>query len=600
MLGPWRAWLSGASAPLGALLASARHAHWIDRARLGRRVVVSVARTWTVENLIPLLPVLGAFHGLDIVVRLRPFGMLRQEIVDPASPLHTEQWDYLVLLWQLEDFLPDLYMSWHWTPEQAGQKAATAVETIVELLRKAASGSAGTLIGFDFGLDPLAPRAALPDVACPRSPGYIRCDVNRRLHAALDPALRARVRLLCLDRLQYALGFSRWADERLRLTARCPFSAHAVIAVFREVVNAIVADAVVPRKVLLLDADNTLWGGILEEDGRAGIALSADYPGNAFVEIQKRILQFHLQGTLLGVCSKNDESELRAVFEKHPAMVLRPEHIAAWEVNWNPKSQSVRALAQRLNLALDAFVFMDDSPHERDEIRQRCPGVLVPDLPANPMDACAFWTAFNPFQTLSHSAEDRLRTQDYRHEEQRRRILESAVTLEDFYRTLGMRARTRTASEHDVARVAQMSQRTNQFNATTVRMTEPAVRGLLAAHDVAIHLLELSDRFGESGVVGCAVVREERDRIVIEQLMLSCRVLKRTAEYEFLSRILRHYATRAREALLRYVPSGRNGMVAELYESLAGGEQNGDGRLFRLPISAETIRELAQPWIGEL
>ncbi|MDP7023453.1 MAG: HAD-IIIC family phosphatase, partial [Kiritimatiellia bacterium] len=352
-----------------------------------------------------------------------------------------------------------------------------------------------------------------------------------------------------------------------------------------------------PKKVLLLDCDNTLWGGVVGEDGPDGIQLDADYPGSAFVEIQKQILQLHHQGVVLGVCSKNDEAVVKSLFEDHPNMILKPEHISVWAVNWDPKSENIASIAERLSLSMGSFVFIDDSSFERAEIRARCPDVFVPEVPENPLQLLEFWHRFNPFARTSLSDEDRFRGRTYQQEEQRQTVRVSAMSLTDFYVDLQMRCRMWHAGEKDVARIVQMSQRTNQFNATTVRMNEGDVGALLGDATVAVYLLELIDRFGASGVIGCAVVRRTDRSIEIEQLMLSCRVLKRTVEKHFVGLIMSEVLGSADTLVLRYAQTKKNRLVREFYEQIAPDASNEDQSEWCIPVTSENADNLLQPWI---
>jgi len=594
----WAAHFAGEDRPISSLLSAASMVPWLDRPALPHKVSLSIARTWMVDNIVPLLPILGALNKLDLAINLRPFGVLQQEILDPASGLYKTRDDYLLLLWNLEDFVPDLHMSWGWDEKQAAKRVQETVDKVVSLLRQAVQRTSSRIICFDFGLDPQMPEKGVLDSSFIRSPGNVRAAINLGVRTKLASPGLSGVNLLNLAAMQYKTGFSRWTDEKLRLTASCPVSVHAQLAIFEEVMRLISLDKRRGRKVLLLDADDTLWGGILEEEGADGVQIGWEYPGNAFAEIQKIILQFYLKGVVLGVCSKNDENAVRELFAKHPGMVLRPEHIAVWAVNWKSKSENIEELASRLNLGLESFVFIDDSPREREEVRQRCPGVLVPDVPEGPWKLLRFWQSFDPFSGTTLSSEDQLRSRHYQDDEKRDYLKKSAVSLEDFYRDLDMRARLWLATEKDIPRIVQMSQRTNQFNATTVRMSENDVKKSIHSAGPKIYLLSLADKFGDSGTVGCMVVACKGRHLVVEQMMLSCRVLKRTVEKHFLGLIMKDFTGKIEDVELLYVPSSRNEMVREFFGEFGKAEHGSEGDRWRVPASDAVVSGLVQPWIN--
>lgn len=593
----WSGYLERENGAVRELLSTLPAARWIDGGRLARKVKLTIERTWVVENLLPAVSILGALNGIHIDTDLRAFGVLQQELLDERSSVLAEGQDYLLLLWQLEDFLPDIHESFGWSGEQAGAKINHVVDQLMNLLRHAAAGRAGSIICCDFGVSALLPLSGILETVSAAAPENIRQRINVRFREAVAESGNSAIHILSLGKLQYRLGMERWADERARLTAACPFSVLAQIAIFEEVVCLMAADAPGSRKVLLLDGDDTLWGGTLAEDGIEGVRLGLEYPGNVFTGIQKMVKQFRSRGIVIGLCSKNQESDVRALLDKRAGMILKSADIDVWAVNWRAKSDNINALAAQLNLGLDAFVFIDNSPQERAEVRQRCPGVLVPEVPDNPMQLHTFWTKFNPFQAVRISQEDRARGQSYQIEARREALKASTGSLEEFYRSLEMRAGIRLAQEQDAGRIAQMSQRTNQFNATTVRMTDGEVRTLLRDGRSRVFLLDLADRFGDYGTVGCAVVEMKGTAAVLVQFMMSCRVLKRTVESHFLGLIAGCCGKEVSELLMLYTPAEKNSMVREFFSGIAEAADSGAGWILRVDDS--TVGRLLQPWIAD-
>lgn len=596
----WQGYFSGKDVKLGKLLSTLSIADVIDRDALPDKINLVIERTWTVETMLPVLPVMGALNGIDINVDLRPYGVLHQELLNQNSHVYKANGDFLLLLWQLEDFLPDLHASWSWSLNELNGKINDVADRVLGLLKIAGTCFNGRVLAFDFGVDTLLSKSGILDSIDRLSPAGIRREINERIRVVMQDGDLNAVSLLNLEKLQYRLGFKDWQDERLNLTAKCPVSSRALISIFHEVVTFIDISIRKPRKVLVLDCDNTLWDGVLGEDGISGVQIGPEYPGNVFAAIQKRVLQFAHRGVVIALCSKNDERIVRDLFNSHSGMVLKEKDITAWVVNWGSKSNNIKTLAVRLNLSLDSMVFVDDSPVEREEIRRLCPGVLVPEPPSDPMGLYEFWMDFDPFDRISLSREDRTRGQAYKDEGKRQALKSKMLSLDDFYRELDMRCRIWKAGDQDVQRIVQMSQRTNQFNTTTVRMTDPDVLQLLYDSERSVYLLQLTDKFGESGTVGCAVVCLRAGGASLEQFMMSCRVLKRTVEHHFLGLVMREVQGRTDLLTIQYVPTERNGLVKEFLDDIAGDLDCEGKEPLRLKVNESNAERLTQLWIKEM
>jgi FkbH-like protein len=318
-----------------------------------------------------------------------------------------------------------------------------------------------------------------------------------------------------------------------------------------------------PRKVLVCDLDGTLWGGILGEDGPAGIVLGEDGVGKCYRDLQRRIKELQETGVLLAVVSKNDQADVESVLSDHPMMVLRPGDFAAVEVNWTDKVTNLRAIAADLSLGLESFVFLDDNPVERELVLEHLPEVAAPEMPRRP-ELFADWfvreVVFPHFARLTILDTDRAKTEQYRARRQRTRAAE-ALDLHDFLRGLEIELDLRVDDEFLVERAAQMTQKTNQFNLTMHRSTPAEMLAWVHDDDHAVVTLGYRDRFGDEGVVGLAVL--ERSSASVPVFLLSCRVIGREVE----ERLLDHVEELARDAGLTalectFEPSARNDVAA--------------------------------------
>ena len=318
------------------------------------------------------------------------------------------------------------------------------------------------------------------------------------------------------------------------------------------------------KKCLVLDLDNTLWGGVLGEDGIDGIKLGGDYPGKAFHLFQEALSELGKSGVILTVCSKNNEDDVLEAWEKNPFMVLRKDQFAAWRINWEDKATNIRELADELNIGLDSFVFVDDNPSERELIGQVLPMVEVPDFPEQPYELPEFVKSLveKYFRVYSVTEEDKNKADQYKANAQRAQAQKSFVDFESFLKSLDMRLTIAEADEFTIPRIAQMTQKTNQFNLTTKRYSEDDIRRFLE-QGWKIWTLSVADRFGDSGITGLVIVNGDH----IDSFLLSCRILGKGIEKAFMKELL----TLLKEQGLvtvkaEYIPTAKNGQVKEFYE----------------------------------
>ena len=289
------------------------------------------------------------------------------------------------------------------------------------------------------------------------------------------------------------------------------------------------------KKCLVLDLDNTLWGGILGEDGIDGIQLGGDYPGKAYTYWQQALLQLAHSGVILAICSKNNEADVIEAWNCNPNMVLKREHFGAVRINWQDKVTNIKGLADELNIGLDSMVFLDDNPSERELVKQLLPQVVVPEFPSKPYQLMPFFKHLldSYFRIYAVTDEDRAKTQQYqanalRHVEQSR-----FADLEGFLYSLDLQLEIIPADEHNLPRIAQMTQKTNQFNLTTYRYSESEIQQRLD-NKWRVYCLRVSDRFGDSGISGAIFLEPVGDEQVnIDSLLLSCRILGKGIEFAF-------------------------------------------------------------------
>lgn len=325
------------------------------------------------------------------------------------------------------------------------------------------------------------------------------------------------------------------------------------------------------KKCLILDLDNTVWGGVVGDDGWEGIQVGHGLGiGKAFTEFQQWIRKLKNRGVIIAVCSKNDEDKAKEPFEKNPEMVLKLDDIAVFVANWENKADNIRLIQQVLNIGFDSMVFLDDNPFERNMVRENIPEICVPELPEDPGDYLEYLYSLNLFETAAYSSLDKDRTKQYQTEAKRVQAAQHFTNEADFLKSLNMVSVVEGFTAFNTPRVAQLSQRSNQFNLRTVRYTDNEIADLGKSDSHVCFSFTLEDKFGDNGLI-CVVILEKRDAetLFINTWFMSCRVLKRGMENFTLNTIVEWARQNGFKRLVgEYIPTQKNGMVKEHYPSM--------------------------------
>ena len=531
----------------------------------GRSCRVWLLRSFTVEPIFPLLRAAMLLEGLDLQVRAGDFNAYVQEIVNPRSALYEFDPEVVILAVQTRDLLPAL---WDLAAGAESYDPSIHVGRAIEHLRAWLSTlrthSSANIVIFDFAQPLRASNGALDAQSSQGQSASIEL-LNRQLRDLA--ATMTGVYILGFDALVARLGRERFYDEKKWLTMRMPIAAQNLWPLARECLRVLLPITGTVRKAVVVDLDNTLWGGVIGEDGPEGIKLGIDYPGAAYLELQKVLLNFHRRGIILAVASKNNPADAMEILEKHPSMLLRPKHFAAMQLNWSAKSQSLRAIAQELKIGTDALVFIDDNPAEREEVRQELPEVLVVEMPKDPMDYAATVRDLPSMERVRIVTEDRDRGRQYA-EQRERSSLKAAHQggLEDYLHSLGMQVRISGLSKSTLARVSQLTQKTNQFNLTTRRYDEASLAAMMQDPNWHIYSCSVLDRFGDNGLVGVAIAHGDGQAWEIDTLLLSCRVIGRTVETAMLWHLVSECCSAGKHVLRGwFLPTSKNQPAADFY-----------------------------------
>lgn len=464
-----------------------------------------------------------------------------------------------------------LATDWRHEVHDIEQLAAERADMLGEALQAFSSQAAMPLLINTLPV-PARPTVGLLD----RQHGVGLRRIINSLNARILDAAAASPRVIVVDADQALSGLASrdHVDPKLWYYGRIGYSHEATQCFARAFAEAWRIVQRGPVKVLAVDFDNTLWGGIYGDDGVDGLACGEDFPGNAFQALQQECLRLKAQGLLLVALSKNEAGAL-GVFEKHPGMVLKADDFAAHAVNWQPKADNLRRIAADLNLGLDSILFLDDSPHEREAMRRLMPEVMVPEMPDDPAERPGWLRRLSATWPARLTAEDALRPAVYEARRAAQELQARVASFEDYLSALEQRLVVSFVTEWTLARVAQMHQRTNQFNLTTLRLGEPEIAVLAGNPTQGLALAgHVTDRFGDHGLVIAATVDIEAREATVRTLLMSCRVIGRDIERAFLGALIEELASRGIERVRGvYVPTAKNAMVRNFYEVPAASRQ---------------------------
>jgi len=375
------------------------------------------------------------------------------------------------------------------------------------------------------------------------------------------------------------IGYNALYDPKMWYVARNPYKQTAYMDIARELLRYVLSINNQVIKCVVVDLDNTLWGGVIGEDGLNGIALGQDYPGNCFVDFQKELLRLYKRGIILAINSKNNEADVFAVLDKHPDMVLRRQHFAVCRINWEDKVSNLKSIAEELNIGSDSIVFIDDNSAECALVRGQC-SCLVMQMPNKPYLIPQFVNSLPWIEKIYVTDEDLKKGVMYQEQLVRKKLEKSCESLEDFLTSLKMEVQIREADNFNIPRIAQLTQKTNQFNMTTRRYQEADILNFANSGQYSVFVVSARDCFGEHGNIGVFILKFIDQMSVIDTFLLSCRVIGRTIEETMLAFIADFAFKRGAKRLVgEFIASGKN-VPAKNFYLKAGMIENDDGRFF--------------------
>lgn len=538
---------------------------------------VAFVRSFTIEPIVPLLTAAAWLQGLSIESKVGDFGNWALELLSPDSSVYRFSPHIVFLAVQTRDLVPELWEGFtDLSSDEILQSIQKAVDVLTSVVSRFRNLSGASLVIHLLELPEQASHGILdPQMGLGQREAILQInDHIRRLCQEI-----AGIYALDYQALKAMHGHERWFDHRKWLSARMPISSDCMVHMAHEWLSFVCPLVGRSCKALVLDLDNTLWGGVVGEDGIQGIALSGEYPGAAFQNVQRVALDLFHRGILLAICSKNNEEDALEAIRTHPGMLLKPNHFAAWRINWADKASNLRSLAEELNIGLDSMAFADDNPAERMWVSTTLPQVHTINLTGDPFSFARKIRSQPVFERLDLLKEDRQRGVYYAQQKARHKLSSTMESEEDFYRSLQMKAEVFEVSELSYPRVAQLTRKTNQFNLTTRRYTEQDIKSLAASASDCVLSMRSRDRFGDHGIVGVAIVRfsargsskqSQSAQVVCEldSFLLSCRVIGRTLETAFLAQVIRVAVARGATRIVgMFIPTAKNGPASDFFAS---------------------------------
>jgi FkbH-like protein len=511
----------------------------------------------TLDLLAPLLVASAARHGIALEVVQTEYGQLMQEAMSPQSGINSAKCDAVLLA-----------LDYRALPGLGSPTSVNDALAFIGALREGFRQNSGAISIVQTFAPPAEALFGHIDRVLDASPRGALDRINTELArsaAASDDVL------LDVAAIAELVGLANWHSPQQWNLAKLPFDAAYAPFYADHVARLVAAIKGKSRRVLILDLDNTVWGGVIGDDGLEGIRIAqGDAVGEAFLAVQANALALRARGVVLAVSSKNTDSVARGPFREHPEMLLREDHIAVFQANWSDKATNIKTIANELSLGLDAMVFLDDNPMERDLVRRMLPQVAVPELPADPALYVRTLMAAGYFETIAFSEEDRKRADFYQDNAKRVALQASAGDLDSYLASLNMEIFFAPFDAMGRKRIAQLIAKSNQFNLTTRRYTEADVATLEEDPDVFTLQVRLTDAFGDNGMISVIVCRPQgEDAWEIDTWLMSCRVLKRRVEQMVLRELVEAARRHGKKRLVGvYIPTERNALVVEHYAEL--------------------------------
>lgn len=532
-----------------------------------KKVKVAILRSFTIEPIEPIILVEGYKENILIDLHIGGYNQYYIDIFNENSELYNFKPDIIIMSVRLDEIYPSLISNFIKEIHNLLSIEEYIINQFRQIILKIKQNLKCNLIINNFVI-PINNSVSFYDFQ------NLNGQVNfiRKLNYKLVELANEYngVYISDVENMCSIFGKKCLEDKKSWIIAKNPYNHKFYIELSKQYVKLFKAIYGIRKKCVVIDLDNTIWGGIIGEDGVEGISLGESYPGKYFKDFQNELLKLKNRGVVLAVCSKNNYEDVIAVLDNHPDMLLQKSDFANIKVNWEDKAANIKQIAEELNIGLDSIVFIDDSRFECELIKHELPEVQVVSLPQNPSSYVDTIHNLSAFETVSITDEDLNKTQVYMAQQKRNSLRKNSGDLEKYYFSLQMTIEVNLADKYVIPRISQLTQKTNQFNLTTRRYTEEDIEKLIKDDDCIIYYVRVRDKFGDSGISGCCILNKlNNEDILIDTFLLSCRVMGRNIERAFLSFIAEKIKEKGFKKIVgEYVPNKKNKVVEKFYESM--------------------------------
>src|ERR671918_555042 len=557
-----------------------------------RKIRVAILSSFTINGLEESLAVKCAERNIECVTYNSPYNQYNQDILNPTSSLYEFSPNLTFMIIDTRTVLSSLfYNPYSASISERREYIDNRVKELVALVKKFVSISNSKLVISNFHAPVYSPYGI-----CETKAEYGLRDMILDLDAKLTDSLRNEpsIFIFNFDAFVAKYGDINVFDYRQFLFGDIKVSLNYIPYLAEELMGYIKADLGINRKCIVLDLDNTLWGGIVGEDGFEGIKLSPQSPGTSFIEFQRIILALHERGIILAINSRNNEDEALRVIREHPYMVLREHNFASIKINWNDKISNMKAIADELSIGLDSLVYFDDDPVNGEVMSKALPEVMTVGLPEDPALYAQVLMNLNDFNSFAITDEDKKRGQMYVEERKRSQLENSVGNLDDFLSQLNIRINIRKADPFTIPRIAQLVLKTNQFNLTTKRYQEEEILNFYKDKSMLVGCAQTADKFGDNGITGVFIIKKNPDlsEWIIEDFLLSCRVMGRRIENGIMQYILNEAKSEdIKRVKGKYIPTKKNRPCEGFLASL-GFQKEGEDWIYNTEVPFKTAEHL--------
>lgn len=560
-----------------------------------KNIRAALVSNFTIQGLAETLNILSHDQGVNLEGYTAPYNQYAQEILNTSSGLYSSRPDVIFLILDSESFLGDFnYFPYRLNETQRKEFITKKFEEFKEVLITLESKVKSKIIINTLLIPPYSSRGILEG----KQPwGLRKCIMH--FNDLLEDFSRAHSQVFTFDFNVFAskVGHTHLQNNKLKYLGDMKISPPSLVKLAFEYMSYILPLASIIKKCIVLDLDNTLWGGVIGEDGIGHIRLGPEKDGKPFLDFQKRILELSERGIILAINSRNNSDEVLEVMRNHKYMLLKEEHFACMKVNWQDKVTNMNEIANELNIGLESMIFIDDDSTQRELVKSLLPQVFVVDLPVDSSEYAKSIEEMISFNTFSVTDEDLKRGNLY-HAQLKRNVLQSEIKdLDSFIKSLGIKMKVIPAEKSNIPRIAQLTQKTNQFNLTTRRYQEEEIDRFSDSPSHIVECIEVYDNLGEYGITGVAIIRSAENNQEksweLDSFLLSCRILGKNLEFAFMQHIIDHAKKEGvRKIYGQFAPTNKN-TSSEKFLNDCGfvfiGETNGTMK-YMLEVGKETRR----------